>query len=342
MNGSEVGLPQKAQRPGKFLVCFARKARDQIRRNQTVGEGCPQKLLRMQKLLRGISAAHALQRLIASALQRKMEMRTEACAFGKRFAEALVHRTRLKRAQMDAHRTCGSCKRLRKRDDVGPVRQVASVRGDFDACNDAFTAAAVPQTDRLPQSLLERHGAHMPAGIGDDAVGAVIVAAVLHLQQCAGMSLQLACGEAFKGLAVSVRGHFVAAVPLHAILDGGQKISAVPRAPYDIGAQCAGRIRIALRHAAAYREKYMRVFASGTPDGLPALPVCLAGHRAGVDYKHIGRLVRQLVPMCLNQGLHGLRIELIGFAAECKERKLHVICLEFLFIDENFMCILKT
>ena len=66
--------------------------------------------------------------------------------------------------------------------EAAAVLEILSPRGDLDAGEDHLPVALPPQLLRLAHRLLQRQGPHRPPGIGDDAVGAEVDAAVLHLQ----------------------------------------------------------------------------------------------------------------------------------------------------------------
>ena len=74
--------------------------------------------------------------------------------------------------------------------EARPPRQIGAVSGQIDPGQDDLAIAGGDETARLIGDETHRHRAAGPAGIGDDAEGAAMVAALLDLQKGAGPALE--------------------------------------------------------------------------------------------------------------------------------------------------------
>ena len=72
---------------------------------------------------------------------------------------------------------------LHQRAEPGRARKILAIAGEIDAGEDDFAIAARAQRAHLRNHLAHRHRTRIAAAIGDDAEGAAVVAAVLHLHE---------------------------------------------------------------------------------------------------------------------------------------------------------------
>ena len=166
----------------------------------------------------------------------------------------------------------------------------------------------------------------MAPGIGNDAVGAVVVTAVLDLQKRSGAALKAPGREDLKGNAPLIGRHLHGGpAVLCRLLQQRQKLLSVPGAEHHIGAQIGRRLRGGLGETAADADDGLRRPAPGGPDHLPGFPVALSGDGAGVDDVDIRRLRKCGEPMSPGHDhlFHGLGVKLIGLAAKGIKRESH-------------------
>ena len=184
---------------GEFLLRLAGEADDQVRRDGAAGEPFLQHADALQIARRVIVAVHAAQHAVAAALQAQVELRAEIRARGKAAAEVLVHHARLERAKAHAELRYGPADGFDQIGKRAAVLEIAAPRCDLDAREHDLAVAL--QRARLLHGLRQRQRAHRPAGVGDDAVGAEIAAAVLHLEHGAGARAEAPGRERLKGAA---------------------------------------------------------------------------------------------------------------------------------------------
>ena len=127
---------------------------------------------------------HALQDHVVARLQRQMEVRHEPLLLGDRADQRVVGLDRIDRGEAQPlelrHVAEDGADQLA---EARPARQVGAVGGDVDAGQDDFAIAVRDELADLLDDRAHRHRARIAAAIGDDAEGAAVVAAVLHLDE---------------------------------------------------------------------------------------------------------------------------------------------------------------
>ena len=114
-----------------------------------------------------------------------------------------------------------------------------------------------------------------------------------------------------------------------------QKLHPVARAVDEVNnAHLFIGLRVGLRRAAAHGHHRVRVQGAGAVDLLAGLGVAEGGYGAGVDDVGVRRIGKghQFVPPLAQDGLHGLGLILIDFAAQSVYGNSHVI--PPVFIDD--------
>ena len=71
----------------------------------------------------------------------------------------------------------------------GRPRQIRAIAGEVDAGQHDLGMTALDQRADLIDHRAHRHRPRIAAAIGDDAKGAAVIAAVLHLHECPGQAL---------------------------------------------------------------------------------------------------------------------------------------------------------
>ena len=130
-------------------------------------------------------ALHALQDHVVARLQRQMQMRHQPLllADARRAApsSASIESIEERRRRVSS----GTCRRiaLHQLAEARAARQVGAVGGDVDAGQHDLAIAVAGEPPDLLDHGAHRHRARSAAAIGDDAEGAAVVAAVLHLRR---------------------------------------------------------------------------------------------------------------------------------------------------------------
>src|SRR5260370_4617728 len=78
--------------------------------------------------------------------------------------------------------------------ELGRAGEIPAVAGEIDAGDNDLAIAARPQPAHLRDRLAHGYRARIAAAIGNDAKGAAVVAAILHLHQAARAALEAVDG----------------------------------------------------------------------------------------------------------------------------------------------------
>ena len=186
--------------------------------------------------------------------------------------------------------TSGTClqDRLHQPAELRRARQVGAIAGHVDAGQHDLGIAVAGQPLDLLDHRAHRHRARIAAAIGDDAEGAAMVAAVLHLDEGARPALDrvdhMGGGLAHGHDVVDARllGIVDAEIRQRAIVAGAASFSSLPstRSTSSMAAKLCGSV------CAAQPVTMMRAFgllAARLADRLPGLAHGFGGDRAGVE-----------------------------------------------------------
>ena len=204
--------------------------------------------------------------------------------------------------------------------------------GDLDARQYQLLIALLPQLPRLLRRRFQRQRPHRPSGVGNDAVGAEVHAAVLHLQHGAG-TLRHAAGRQHLELAAAQgvvqqrhRLFFVGG-----LLQKIEKRHPVAGSGNQIQLQSRRLVGVGLDIAAAGGHHGVFVELAAAADHLPGLFVADGGDGAGIDDVGIRRFLKghQCVAPADKLLLHGLCFILVHLAAKGVNRNAH-LALSFL------------
>ena len=190
----------------------------------------------------------------------------------------------------------------------GPAGQVGAIGGEIDAGEYNLGEALVRQAPRFLDDRAHRHAARIPAAVGDDAEGAAVVAAVLHLQERSRVTVE-AVHELRGG--VPDRHDIVDAHALARIeIGAGLELFGVAQHGIDLIHPGIGG-GLGLRRAAGDNDLPGQICAARLSDRLTRLPHGFSCHRAGVEDDRVleSRLVRAR--------LHGLGFIGVQATAEC-------------------------
>ena len=252
-----------------------------------------------------------------------MELAHQTRHLGKAPGEVLRHYLGLQRAQAHAfhagrivHRADGVQQR---------ILRAPAVAGQVDARDHDLPIARVRKALRLRTHLIQRHGAHRPPHAGDDAVGAVAVAALLNLHGGAGLALVPGNEQRLKLRALQ-RQHGVDAFVLrNGLLRQLHHAGALLYADYHPHAvHLENLLRVALGQTARHHDGAARMQPRDAPDQLLRLLVAGSGDGAGVDEVHVRLVLHRNggIARALEGLQHGLGVVLVDLAAQ----RLHSDC----------------
>ena len=201
------GQPHRLDEVGgllKLRLGLAGEARDDVGGDGAVGHVSAQGVHGGAVFLRGVAAAHAFKHRGRPGLQRQVELPHDPRQLGQCPGKCLRDDHRLQRPQPHPVHP------RRVVDGADGVQQgvagAAAIAGQVDARDHQLAIPGRRQPRRLRPHRVQRHGAHRAAHGGDDAVGAVAVAALLDLHGGAGLALVAGHEQALEARAFQ-RGH---------------------------------------------------------------------------------------------------------------------------------------
>ena len=255
-----------------------------------------------------------------------MEVWAEVGKLRRPPAKFLRDRSRLQTAQPDAQVRDGGAEGFQKVNERLTVPPLHPPGGDLNAGDDDLPVTLRSKLLCLRDGVLQRLGAERPPGIGYDAVGAEVAAAVLDLEHSPGAALQAAGGQHFKPRSADGVVHVdpgLAAADLPADLI--EKCLLAARAGDHIHLQGRNLFRLCLGIAPADADDSVRILPPDPADDLAGLLVADGGDRTGVDDVELSLLLKRdgSVALALQNGLHGLAFVLIHFTSKGINRKTH-------------------
>ena len=325
MHRGKADLLQKGQSLRKIRFRLPGEARDQVRRQGAAGEGRPEGRRALAEAGGVVLPAHGRQSAVTAGLQGEVELGADVAALAQTAAKVLRHHRGLQGAQAHAGIRRGQGDGADRVRQAAAVPEVLAVGADLDAADHDLQKALPLEPGRLRRGLLQRHTADPAPGVGDHAVGAEVVAAVLDLHIGPGAPLHGPGGQGFQrrpaeGVVHGAGAPVLRHGPLHRLHEGRP----VPAAEDHAGPQGLRVLRAELAVAAADRGHGPGVLRQQPPEGLAGFAPALGGDGAGVDDHRVG------VPRpggCVSvggqQGLHGLGLELVDLAAQRLDRVFH-------------------
>ena len=238
-------------------------------------------------LLRGVDPAHPAQGGGAAALQAEVELGAELFHRCQPGDELRGQHVGVQAAQTDPLDALHLSAFFHQLHQIGPG--VQTVAGQGNGAEHDLAVAGGGQLAQLLQDAVLGAAAHRAAGAGDDAVGTLTVAAVLHLDKRAGVGLEPLHGQLLKQLAplVGRNGNdtLVAVQQLEHIVQDGLAVSVAADeiSLHELGSFLGESLRI----AAGEHGHGTGIFALGAAQPLAALLVAEVGHGAAVHHKNI-------------------------------------------------------
>ena len=178
----QPALGDELARARKRIVGLGREARDDIGAEHHIGAQPPHLARERDRVGAQMPALHALQDQVVAMLQRKMQVRHQPRLVRDRVEQVRVGFDRVDRRDAQPrelrHVLENLLHQLAEPRRAGQARAVAR---DVDAGQHHLAVAALDEAAHLRDDLAHRHRARVPAPERDDAEGAAVVAAVLHL-----------------------------------------------------------------------------------------------------------------------------------------------------------------
>ena len=285
------------------------------------------------KECRVVAAAHQLQHFVAAALKRYVEMGHESTRMYTKVNDLIGQQIRLNAGNaiaFDALHTIQGTQQVNKGFARGATK-VARV----DPRDDNFLASLRRHLLRLLHQRCDGTVARTPPGNGDGAIGAVIVASVLHFKEIA---RAVAPGARRHECADVIRRHadgFVAGIPTgqrpflrQTLLDILPDFSLLFHTQHEVHS-FKGRnlFCFELCVTAHHHHKGSRVFPCEAVDGLATLVIGHIRYRAGIDNADIGLLPpgSSLHPFAFQQIAQRRGLGKIQFAAQCLIGCFHIL-----------------
>src|SRR5439155_1365351 len=189
MEEAEAAILHQAQTVLEHRFALGGKSGDQVGAEGNIGAKGARPPTEGDRIGPAVPPLHALQDQIVARLQREVEMGHQARLFGQELPERVIGLRRIEGRKPEARKlgdfaqqVAGHLPQLR------PARQIAAIAADVDAGQHDLLDAGLDHRPRLGEDIGRRQAAVVPPREGDDAEGAAVIAALLDLQESAGMA----------------------------------------------------------------------------------------------------------------------------------------------------------
>src|SRR5256886_1960813 len=293
MEMREPACVDEIERAREHILALGRESGDDIATEHDVRPQPPHRPSEGDGVGAQMPALHALEDEIVPRLQREMQTRHQPPVGGERIEQSAVDLHRIDRREPQP-RELGHVFQnlLHQRAELGRARKIRAIAGEIDARENHFAIAPRAEPAHLSDHLAHGHRARIAAAIRDNAEGAAMIAAVLHLHECARPAF-----ETIDEVRGRVR-HRHDVVDCDLLL-GGEGGCSRPNVALLAPGRSAELLLVAqhqrdLRHVRegfgvglgrAARDHYARrgMLALEPADGLARLPHRLGRYRAGID-----------------------------------------------------------
>ncbi len=203
----QAEVADRGQRVGEHPIGLGRKSGDQVGAENDVGAGAAQAIDDAGGVGARMAALHPLQHQIVRRLQAEMDVRHQPRFAGEGGDEVVVDRRRIEAGQPKPGKQWHPPQQRAHHVPKGrTVRQVRTVRADIDAGQHHLKMTGIDEAFDGCHDPIGIDAATGPTDKGDDAEGAAVIAALLHLDEGAGATLE-AVDQVTGGL---LQGHDVA------------------------------------------------------------------------------------------------------------------------------------
>ncbi len=191
MEIGEPGLADKAACVRSHLLGLGRETGDEIGAEGGIGAQAAHLVAEVDRMLAQMAALHALEDHVVAGLHRQMEMRHQPLFLGDGAQEGVVGFDGIDGGDAQALQFGHQLQDLlHQLAEAGRARQIGTIGGEIDACQHEFREPGLDQPARFVDHRAHRHAARVPAAIGNNAEGAAMIAAILHLQEGAGAAFE--------------------------------------------------------------------------------------------------------------------------------------------------------
>src|SRR5215471_1387320 len=265
-----------------------------------------------------------------------MQVRHQSFLLGERIHQGAIYLDAIERRQPQPFEAAHMLENLPdQRAELGPAGQIGAVARKIDSGQNHLAITIVSDAANLFDHLAHRHRPGVSTPKRDDAEGAAMVAAILHLHVGAGAALD-ALDQVPRGF---LHRHDVVdsdlLVQADAKIRGAGEHASCFRpdvathfyvvSNHAIDFRHGGEtVRTGLRRAPGDDDPHLRALALEPTDGLTRLAFGLAGDRAGIDDHHIANACGA------KTGCSGIAADNLGFigvepAAEGDDVDAHVV-----------------
>ena len=178
----QAAVVDDAQGVGEHRLGLGGEARDQIGAEDHVGTQAAHVLAKAHRVGAGMAPLHALQDHVVTRLHGEMQVRHEPLLLGDRPHQVAIRLDLVDGGEPQALKLGNMLEDLaHQRAERGGARQVLPVGGDVDARQHHLAAAALDEAADLRHDRACWNRPRRPATERNDAEGAAVIAAVLHL-----------------------------------------------------------------------------------------------------------------------------------------------------------------
>ena len=192
-----MNVLDKGARLFKLLLTLLRETDNHIGRQRRISIYLTQKIAFVFVFFCGIFPVHPLQCSIASALQRKMEMRAHLRHCGDRLCKLFGDDARLQGSETDSSDAV-HC--INSTDEVEQrlffaLREIESVGGKVDTGQHDFLVSGLHQTFYFFYHITLAAASDSAARVRDNTISTELIASILYFQECAGVLRRFADRE---------------------------------------------------------------------------------------------------------------------------------------------------
>ncbi len=290
MHFGKAAFLGKFQCSRKVLLGFAGEAHDNVRSNCHIRHLRADFVHQLRKALCVIRTVHSAQNLVAAALQRQMQVTLQARFLCHQLQQARLHLHGFQRTEAHTLHAFNAQRCLYgviQSNVLAFLRQLLSVAAKVNADEHNFFVACGNQLANLLTDAFQAAAAQRTAGKGNNAVGAVLVAALLNFEEGAGFIGFRANAQLFE---LSIYSHLLHIVQNLRALVLQRLLNQLHNAPallvaddYINTLDSTHLLRRSLRIAAGDNHQGQRIVTHSAVDNLARFALTGIGNNAGIN-----------------------------------------------------------
>ncbi|KAF0189989.1 MAG: hypothetical protein FD168_287 [Desulfobulbaceae bacterium] len=211
VEGGAVAFLQESERVGKMFFRLTGEPNEDVDADGRIQHHFSAQGNGFHEFPAGIAPAHAAENGVIAALQGDMEMGQEVLLFGHKGEQLLADFFGFNGAEAKTDVRMGAAESAHQLHAIGfflnSRAQILSVEPNMDAGDHHLAVSFGLEDGRLLENFFQGQAAAGAAGVGDDAVGAEIIAAVLHPEAGAGPTPEVTHGQMADLFFLQDRGH---------------------------------------------------------------------------------------------------------------------------------------